>query len=448
MKKYQVVVIGAGPAGGACASACAKNGLKVAMIENYGFGGTCPLRGCNPKKILAGAAETVAQAEGFNKKGILNLPKINWNKLASFRDSFVQGKKEIIKAAYSDMGIDTYLEQAAFIDKNIIKAGSHHLEGDYFVLATGIKPAPLNIPGEELVSSSDDFLALKDMPESICFIGGGFISFEFASIAARAGAKVNIVHRSQRVLKQFDPDLTHKLVQALQDAGVNIHLNSPLQSVSREENSCLITAGEKDNPLTIKADMVVHGAGRVPNIDSLNLDKPGVKFNGHGIEVNTFMQSVSNPNVFAVGDVADTPYALTPTGDMEGRIAASNITSPASSETHYKGVPKVVYTAPALCSVGMQEEEAEKENLPVKIIENDISEWFSWKHMGQKFAGSKIIIDEAKDIIIGAHVLGAGAEELANMFAMAINLELPVSRLKDILWAYPTKGYYFKYMLE
>lgn len=448
MKKYQVVVIGAGPAGGACASECVKNGLKVAMIEDYGFGGTCPLRGCNPKKILSGTAEIVAQAEGLNGKDILSLPKINWEKLAAFRDSFVQGKKDKIKKAYSDLGIDTYLEHAEFIDKNTIQAGSHHLESDYFVLANGIKPASLNIPGEELISSSDDFLALKKLPESICFIGGGFISFEFASIAARAGSKINIVHRSQRVLKQFDPGLTRKLVQALQYAGVNIHLNSPLQSVSRKENTCLIMAGDKDNPLTIKADMVVHGAGRVPNVDSLNLDKPGVKFNRQGIEVNNFMQSVSNPNVFAVGDVADTPYALTPTGDMEGRIAASNIINPGSSETHYQGVPKVVYTAPALCSVGMLEEEAEKDNLPVKIIENDISEWFSWKHMGQKFAGSKIIIDEKKDVIVGAHVLGSGAEELANMFAMAINLELPLSRLKDILWAYPTKGYYFKYMLE
>lgn len=449
MKKYQVIVIGAGPAGGACASACVKSGLKVAMIEDYGFGGTCPLRGCNPKKILTGAAEIVAQAEGLNEKGIISLPKINWQKLAAFRDSFVQGKKDKIKSAYSNLGIDTYLEHAEFIDKNIIKAGPHHLESDFFVLATGIRPASLNIPGEELISSSDDFLALSRLPESVCFIGGGFISFEFASIAVRAGSKVSIVHRSQRVLKQFDSDLTHKLVQALQHAGVDVHLNSPLQSISREGNTCLIMAGEKDNPLTIKADMVVHGAGRVPNVDSLNLDKPGVKFNGQGVEVNKFMQSVSNPNVFAVGDVADTPYALTPTGDMEGRIAASNIINPGSSEVRYRGVPKVVYTAPALCSVGILEEEAEKKNIPHKIIDNnDISEWFSWKHTGQKFAGCKIIIDEEKDIIVGAHILGSGAEELANMFAMAINLELPVSRLKEVLWAYPTKGYYFKYMLE
>ncbi|MFN2266956.1 MAG: NAD(P)/FAD-dependent oxidoreductase [Desulfonatronovibrio sp.] len=447
MKKYQVIVIGAGPAGGACASACIKNGLKVAMVEDYGFGGTCPLRGCNPKKILTGAAEIVALAEGLNEKGIISLPKISWQKLSAFRDSFVQGKKDKIKSAYSDLGIDTYLEHAEFIDKNVIKAGSHHLESDYFVLATGIKPAPLNIPGAELISSSDDFLALTKLPESICFIGGGFISFEFASIAVRAGAKVSIVHRSQRVLKQFDSDLTRKLVLALQDAGVEVHLNTPLQSVSKEGNTCLVMAGEKDDPLTIKADMVVHGAGRVPNVDSLNLDKPGVKFNRQGIEVNKFMQSVSNPKVFAVGDVADTPYALTPTGDMEGRIAASNIIDPGSNEADYQGIPKVVYTAPALCSVGMMEEEAEKKNISVKIIDNDISEWFSWKHMGQKFAGCKIIIDEKKEIILGAHVLGSGAEELANMFAMAIKFELPVSKLKKVLWAYPTKGYYFKYML-
>ncbi len=447
MKKYDLIVIGAGPAGGACASQCARSGLKVAMVEDYGFGGTCPLRGCNPKKVLTEAAGVVAQAQGLMGKGLENCPKINWNGLAKFRDSFVLGKKEKIQKAYQDLGIDTYNGQAQFVDQYQVQVGSDMLEGMYFVLATGIKPSRLNIPGEENISSSDDFLALSSLPQRICFIGGGFISFEFASVAARAGAKVSIAHRSERVLRQFDPDLSASLVQALEEAGVDIHLNSPLISVTKHESNFTVKAGKNGHELKITTDMVVHGAGRVPHVDALNLDKIGLSVSPRGVEVDKYMQCKGNPRFFAVGDVADTPFALTPTGDMEGRSAAANIVKPQSMACDHTGTPRVVYTAPPLCAVGLLEEEARQKNMKIRIIHEDIAGWFSWSNAGQKFAGCKILIDEDSDLIVGAHVLGLGADEMANLFAMAIRLKLPVNSLKEILWAYPTKGYYFKYML-
>lgn len=447
MKQYDVIVIGAGPSGGACASQCAKSGLKVAMIEDYGFGGTCSLRGCDPKKILAEAAGVVSQAQGLMHKGLENCPNINWEDLARFRDSFLRGKKEKSQKAYQNLGIDTYNGQAKFVDKSQIQVGSDKLKGEYFVLATGIKPARLDIPGGKNISSSDDFLALDRLPERICFIGGGFISFEFASIAARAGAEVSIVHRSDRVLRQFDHELSARLAQALADAGVDIHLNSPLISVSREERHLIVKAKKNNHELEINADMVVHGAGRVPNVDELNLDRPGISVSPRGVAVDRYLQCKGNPKFFAVGDVADTPFALTPTGDMEGRIASANIIKSQSMACEYTGIPRVVYTAPPLCAVGLLEEQARQENMKLKIIHQDIAGWFSWANTGQKFAECKIIIDEDNDIIAGAHILGLGADEMANLFAMAIRLRLSVNKLRDVLWAYPTKGYYFRYML-
>lgn len=448
MKKYDVIVIGAGPAGGACASTCAREGLKVAMIEDYGFGGTCPLRGCNPKKILTGAAEIIDLARGLKGKGIDDIPEINWKDLAKFRDSFVRGKKDQIQEAYGKMGIDTYNGRAAFVDKYQVRVGSHVLEGHNFVLATGIKPISLNIPGEEHISDSDDFLALDELPRRICFIGGGFISFEFASVAARAGARVSIVHRSSRVLKQFDQDLSQGLVEALKDAGVEIHLNTPLKSVTRDNQSLLVRAGQNNNEITVKADMVVHGAGRKPDIQGLNLDKPGISASQKGIVVNQYMQCADNPRFFAVGDVADTPFALTPTGDMEGKTAGANIIQAQSRTCDYTGIPRVVFTAPPLCAVGLLEEEAREEGIDFRIVHEDMAGWFSWTNMGQKHAGCKILIDNDKDVIIGAHIMGAGADEIANMFAMAVRLGLVVSDLKQVLWAYPTKGYYFRNMIK
>ena len=447
MKKYDVIVIGAGPAGGACASQCAKSGLKVAMLEDFGFGGTCSLRGCDPKKILAEAAGVVAQAQGLMGKGLENCPTINWEDLARFRDSFLRGKKEKSQKAYQDLGIDTYNGQAQFVDQYQVKAGSDKLESKYFVLATGIKPVSLDIPGEENISSSDDFLALDRLPKRICFIGGGFISFEFASIAARAGAQVCIVHRSDRVLRQFDHELSAKLAQALADAGVDIHLNRPLISVTRDKGNLMVKAGKNDHELIINADMVVHGAGRVPNVDKLNLNMTGISVSSRGVEVDKYLQCTGNSRFFAVGDVADTPFALTPTGDMEGRTAAANIIKPQSMACEHTGTPRVVYTAPPLCAVGLLEEEARKANTKIRIIHEDIAGWFSWANAGQKFAECKIIIDEDNDLIAGAHILGMGADEMANLFAMAIRLRLSVNKLRDVLWAYPTKGYYFRYML-
>ncbi|MFO7727066.1 MAG: NAD(P)/FAD-dependent oxidoreductase [Desulfonatronovibrio sp.] len=446
MKKYDVIVIGAGPAGGACASTCAGQGLKVAMIEDYGFGGTCPLRGCNPKKILTGAAEIIALARGLKGKGIENAPQINWKDLAEFRDSFVQGKKEQIQESYGKMGIDTYNGQAAFVDKYQVRVGSHVLEGEYFVLATGIKPLSLNVPGEEHISSSDDFLALNKLPERICFIGGGFISFEFASVAARAGARTSIVHRSSRVLKQFDADLSQGLVDALKDAGVKIHLNTPLKSVTRDDQGLLVKAGQNNNEITVQADMVVHGAGRKPDIEALNLDKPGISVSRRGIPVNQYMQCKDNPKFFAAGDAADTPFALTPTGDMEGKTAGANIIQPQSRTCDYAGIPRVVFTAPPLSAVGLLEEEAREAGIDFRVIHENMADWFSWANLGQKHAGCKILIDNDKDIIIGAHILGAGTDEMANLFALAIRMKLAVRDLKQTLWAYPTKGYYLKFM--
>lgn len=447
MKKFDVIVIGAGPAGGACASVCAKEGLKVAMIEDYGFGGTCPLRGCNPKKILTEAAAMAAQTQGLLGKGLDNMPGINWSDLAKFRDSFLQNKKEKIQKAYQNMGIETYNGQACFTDEDRVEVEDNILQGRYFVLATGIKPARLEIAGEEYISTSDEFLALNHLPARICFIGGGFISFEFASVAARAGAEVSIVHRSSRVLKQFDEDLSSGLVEALKDAGVGISLETPLLSVERQEKGLLVRAGKTGAEVSINADMVVHGAGRIPNTDNLNLEKPGITVTPRGIPVNMHMQCKSNPRFFAVGDVAETPFALTPTGDMEGRTAAANIIRAESATCHHLGVPRVVYTFPPLCAVGLLEEEALKENINLEVIQEDMGEWFSWTNVGQKHAMCKILIDKDRDIIVGAHILGKGADEMANLFAMAIRLRIPVTDLKDILWAYPTKGYYFKYMI-
>ncbi|WP_028575071.1 dihydrolipoyl dehydrogenase family protein [Desulfonatronovibrio hydrogenovorans] len=447
MNNYDVIVIGAGPAGGACAAECARSGLQVAMVEDYGFGGTCPLRGCNPKKVLTGAAEIVALAQGLTGKGLDRASTIIWEDLAKFRDEFVKGKKDKIERAYQDLGIDTYSGRARFVDNYRIRVSSEILQGSYFVLATGIKPALLSFPGHELLSTSDDFLIMNTLPGQICFIGGGFISFELASVAALAGARVSIVHRGPRVLKQFDFDLTSGLVKAMEDAGVKIHLNADLESVHRKDGQYAVNFRKNGQQSSIKADMVVHGAGRTPDVEGLNLELTGVELSSRGITVDRHMQSTSNKRFFAVGDVADTPYALTPTGDLEGKVAAANILKSGSTACDYLGVPRVVFTSPPLCAVGLLEEQALEKKITLEKVHLDMSDWFSWTHLGQRHGACKILLDKDRKVIVGAHVLGMGAEELANMFALAIRLELPVEKIKQVLLAYPTKGYYFKKML-
>ncbi|MEO1291161.1 MAG: NAD(P)/FAD-dependent oxidoreductase, partial [Chloroflexota bacterium] len=297
--EFDIIVIGVGMAGLNIARRCAASNKRVAVVDELPYGGTCALRGCDPKKVLVGAAEVVDWHRRMAGNGITGDTRIDWQDLMAFKRTFTEPVPDNIEDSLTKMGVETYHERAQFVDKNKLQVGQNILSAQHIVVATGAKPRPLDIPGEELIATSTDFLELKTLPERIIFIGGGYISFEFAHIAARAGAETTILHRGERPLEDFDPDLVSELMTASSAVEIDVKVNMEVIAIRQSEKGYIV---HTDTNEQFECDLVIHGAGRVPAIDDLDLDKAGIEHTHHGIVVNEYLQSVSNPIVYAAGD--------------------------------------------------------------------------------------------------------------------------------------------------
>jgi len=439
---FDLIVIGVGMAGLNAANKCASAGWSVAVVDELPYGGTCALRGCDPKKMLRRGAEIVNAARLMRGKGIEDDGlRINWPELMEFKRSFTDQMPGRIEAGLERNGVKMFRGKARFVDKTTLEIKETRLQARHFLIATGAAPRPLDFPGAEHLITSDQFLELSDLPERILFAGGGYVSFEFAHIASHAGAKVDIVDRGDRPLKGFDPDLVDRLVERSRSAGINIQLQANLASVHRRGDRFLVAAETDTGTKEWTVDLVVHGAGRVPAIDGLDLEAAGIEVGPNGIVVNKYLQSITNPTIYAAGDAAASPGApLTPVAVFEGKVVASNMLKGNHSTPDYRGVPSAVFTIPELTRVGLLESEAQEQNLDVRVKFTDTSGWYSNLRVGETCAAAKVIIDKEKDLILGAHLLGPEYSELINFFGLAIRLGLKTSDLKQMVSAYPSVG--------
>jgi glutathione reductase (NADPH) len=445
-REYDVIVVGSGPAGGVIAPKCRSAGQSVALIESREFGGTCPNRGCNPKRVLAEAAELIQRARDMHEKGVWGDITIDWPELMRFKRSFTGPVSERQENSFMNAGIHIFRGAARFVDEHSLQVDEHILSAGHFAIAAGMIPRPLNIEGEHLTINSDQFLDLESLPDSILLIGGGYIAFEFAHIAARAGAKVTILEMKDTILPNFDQDLVKLLVRTSEEIGINIHLNTPVHSVSQNKHAFAVHAGA-NGEREFSAALVVNAAGRTPNIDGLDLAKANIQASSRGIIVNEFLQSVSNPSVYAAGDAAATPFALTPVASMEGEIVAENILKGNTAKTDYAGVPQVVFTAPPLARAGMLEDDAKERRIIYESKFYNTSSWFSSKRTGLRHSGVKVLVAKNSRRILGAHLFGHHAEETINIFAMAIRGNITAPELEKMVWTYPSSAYEIRYML-
>jgi glutathione reductase (NADPH) len=219
---FDLVIIGTGVAASTAAWKCHSAGWRVAIIDSRPFGGTCALRGCDPKKVLVGAAEVIDWNRRMESKGIINPDKLKiyWPDLMHFKRSFTEPVPKKREEQFSKAGIIAFHGRARFIgQRTVIVDDTHRLNGHHILIAAGAHPTKLGIPGEDNIVKSDQFLELDELPSSIAFVGGGYISFEFAHIAAIAGSKVTILHRGTRPLNNFDPYLVDMLLQKTHELG-------------------------------------------------------------------------------------------------------------------------------------------------------------------------------------------------------------------------------------
>ena len=441
-KAYDLIVIGAGMAGVAAANKCASQGWHVAIVDAQSYGGTCALRGCDPKKILRRGAEIIDSARLMRGKGIEDPAlRINWHDLMWHKRGFTDPVPHNLERELASHGVDTLHGQARFLDKNRVDIAEASLEAGHFLITTGAHPRPFEFPGNEHLIDSTDFLNLDTLPPRILFVGGGFISFEFAHIAARAGSSPTVIDRGPRPLKEFDPDLVDLLIGRSLQAGIAVRPSTTVTAVDRTDTGYRVILEAAGGPETIECDLIVHGAGREADLTGLDLDAAGVDWGARGVSVAGHLQSTTNPAVYAAGDSADTPgMPLTPVAVFEGKVAASNMVNGTTRTPDYAGVPTVVFTIPELARVGMLEQQASERGLDIDVRYSNTSGWYSNYRIGETTAAAKILVDRTTDQVVGAHLLGPEYAELINILGLAMKLRLTTRQLKSMTGAYPTVG--------
>lgn len=449
-RTFDLVVVGTGSAATAVASPCRAAGWTVAIVDSRPFGGTCALRGCDPKKVLVGAAEAIDWIQRLDGKGIVQAgTRMDWRRLMAFKRSMIAAVPQNREQGFAGAGIETFHGRAHFIGAATIAVGGDELEARHVLVATGAKPAELAIHGSEHLITSEQFLELDDLPSSIVFVGGGYISFEFAHVAVRAGARVAILHRGERPLELFDPDLVDLLAARTRALGIDLQLRTEVTGIERSREGFVVHTSTAGAARRIASGLVVHGAGRVPEIDDLGLDAAGVLWHRRrGVTVNAYLQSVSNPAVYAAGDAAETGGpALTPVAGYDGRVVATNLLEGNTVTPDYSIVPSVLFTLPPLASVGLGEAAARERGLAFVTHHEKTDGWYSSRRIGEETSGFKVLVEEGSGRVLGAHILGPHAEEIINLFAVAMRAGLSAADLKSVLFGYPTSGSDVRYMV-
>jgi glutathione reductase (NADPH) len=435
MKTYDLVVIGSGTAAQVVSARVQKAGRTVAVVDHRPFGGTCALRGCDPKKMLISGAETIDAAHRMQGRGVAGELRISWPELIAFKRTFTDPVPQKQEAHYAAQGIDAFHGIARFTGPDAVSVEEQEFKARHIVIATGARPVPLQFLGAEHIITSDRFLELESLPGRIVLIGGGYIAAEFSHIAARAGAQVTVFQRADRMLPRFDPDLVGWLMVKFAKLGIDVRPRSTVDRIDQTANGLLVHA---DGQQSVAADLVVHAAGREPDLGALDLTAAQVTVSKKRLELNEYLQSVSNPLVYAAGDAASMGPPLTPVSAHDGRVVATNILEGNSRKPDYRGVPSVAFTIPPIASVGLTESQARTQGLKFKVKSENTPNWYTARRLAERVYGYKTLVEEGTGRILGAHIVGPHADEVINLFGLAIRHNLTARDLQTTMFAYPT----------
>lgn len=437
-KQYDLIVIGTGTAAMTAAMRMRAAEWTVAVIDHRPFGGTCALRGCDPKKMLIGGADALDHARRMQGKGVTGEVQIDWQQLMAFKRTFTDPVPEKMEQRYREKGIDAYHGKARFLGKNTLQVAGEVLEGKHILLASGAEPIKLNIPGEQHLMDNEGFLGLQTLPKRITLVGGGFIAAEFSHVAARAGAKVTILQHAERMLKEFDPDLVGWLMASFERLGIDVQTRTSVERIEKTPAGYEVFSTKDGKQSMVEADLVVHAAGRAPTFNDLDLDAAGVETEKGQLKLNEFLQSVSNPSVYAAGDAARKGPPLTPVSSHDAKVVAANLLQGNHQKPNYEGVPSVAFTIPPIATVGLSEAKAKEKGMKVRIQTERTPTWFTARQQAEPVYGYKVLIDDETDHVVGAHLVGPHVDEVINIFALAIRHGLTTADLKTTMFAYPT----------
>lgn len=418
-KQYDVIVIGSGSHGSIVARAAAKKGKKVALIlQPTGEGST---EGALKQTLLL-VAQLADGIRRFTAEGVqLGSGQFFWRQLHEW-DKTYGGSGINVKKQLKNEHIDLYEGHPQFIGETEIQLQESIFHAKKIHIAVSSKPAPLGVQGQEYVIDSSEFLTIQDLPKRIIFIGGGVTSFELAHSAARAGSEVMILHRSPSVLAKFDPDLVSQLIQSSEEAGIIVNINHPLVKIERQgPSSFVVFTQQEGREIRENADLVVHGAGRVADIERMDLEKGTVQYSKKGIVVTKYLESVSNPHVSASGDAAANGYWLDSIDEREEMIAAHNILHKTKQRvSDYTHVPSIVLSIPPLAKAGLTVEQAVAKGYDFDVYSDTMC---------------KLLVQRKTGKLLGAHIFGAHADVLINLFSFVLQHKMTVDDIKKPLYA-------------
>ena len=270
---FDLIVLGTGTTGSSVARRCRQAGWSVAIVDTAAFGGTCALRGCEPKKVLWRVLNAADGARRFGTVGLSGFAdaSLEWDALQRFKRSFTDPVPERMAKGFRSLGIGAIRGAPRFVSRDAIEIDDRRLPARHFVIATGARPMTLPIKGRELLATSDDFLTLEKLPRRLLLIGSGYIAFEIAHIARRGGTDVLIVHEDDRPLSGFDRVLVDRLLEESRRVGIGIELQAEAKEIERRGDAFRVVARRFGKEVSWETDLVIHAAGRVPNLDDLSL---------------------------------------------------------------------------------------------------------------------------------------------------------------------------------
>jgi glutathione reductase (NADPH) len=437
-KHYDLLVIGTGAAASAIAMQLRAAKWKVAIVDHRPFGGTCQLRGCDPKKVLRSGAAAADYVHRMRTHGAAGDVRLDWPALMAFKRSFTDPVPRQKEQSFRDKGIDAYHGWARFTGRNSLDIEGQAIEADHIVLASGAEPVKLGIPGEEHLLDNEGFMALEALPRRIVMVGGGYIAAEFSHIAARAGAKVTVLQHDKRMLTHFEPELVAWLMESFKGLGIDVRTETSVESIEKQGDAFKVQASSGGKKLSFDADLVVHAAGRRPDFGPLDLEFAGVHVQKGKLKLNGFLQSVSNRVVYAAGDAAQSGPPLTPVASMDAEAVAANLLKGNRQKPDYTAVPSVAFTIPPIASVGLSEKEARKQGKKFRVHCKQSSDWFTARQEAEPVYGYKILVQERTGKILGAHLVGPHVDEVINLFAFAMRHGHTAEDLRHAVFAYPT----------
>jgi glutathione reductase (NADPH) len=442
MSEFDLIVIGGGSGGLAAAQRAAEYGARVALVESHRLGGTCVNVGCVPKKIMwnaAGLAEGLHEAPDYGFA--LTAGAHDWPLLKDKRDAYVQRLNGIYEGNLAKRGVTLIRGRASLVDSRTVTVATASLSAPHIIIATGGRPLLPAIPGAELGITSDGFFELPERPARVAIVGSGYIAIELTGIFAALGSNVTLVLRGETMLKQFDSMIGESMLKILRDEGVSI-VTQAWPSALDANASASFAMSLRDGRRVEPFDCVLWAIGRAPAVEELGLDRAGVELDAYGFIVTDKYQTTSAAGIYAIGDVTGRA-PLTPVAIAAGRRLSDRLFGgKADRHLDYHNIPTVIFGHPPIGTVGLSEQAARDDygDEAVTVFRSSFIPMYHALTVAKTRCDMKLVTVGPKQRIVGVHVVGPGADEMMQGFAVAVRMGATKADFDDTVAIHPTSA--------